>query len=245
MRILIVLLLISLKTIGIGQTRMDTIRVSKDIFLIKLSDHAFMHVSYSDFPGLGRIPCNGLIFIVNHHAFLFDTPVTDSQTGELVSWLKDSMKTRVRGFIPNHWHKDCMGGLGFIKKQGIATYANQRTIDIAKSRGLPVPDHGFEDSLRLELNGKNIECYYFGPAHSLDNIVVWIPSEKILFAGCMVKSLDSKNLGNTADGDLKSYPATIEKLKRKFLSAKIVIPGHGSPGGIELIEHTKDICQGN
>jgi len=57
----------------------------------------------------------------------------------------------------------------------------------------------------------------------------------------MVKSLTSKNLGNTADGDLIAYPKTIDKLIRKFPSATIVIPGHGEFGGIELIKHTKEL----
>ena len=86
-----------------------------------------------------------------------------------------------------------------------------------------------------------IECFYFGPAHSSDNIVVWIPSEKILFAGCMVKSIDATNLGNTADGDLNAYPHTIDRLLSRFPDAKIVIPGHGKFGGLELILHTKEL----
>jgi metallo-beta-lactamase class B len=61
-------------------------------------------------------------------------------------WLSDSMKVRVTGFAPNHWHIDCMGGLAWLKSQGIRSYANQKTIEIAKSKSLPVPDEGFTDS---------------------------------------------------------------------------------------------------
>lgn len=229
----------------LGQLRQDTIHLSKDIFLIQLSENAYMHVSYSEMPKYGRISSNGVIFIGKKKAFLFDTPATDSLTEKLVIWLMDSMKTKIVGFVPNHWHSDCMGGLGFLQKKGISSYANQITIDIAKSKGLPVPEKGFKDSLKLQLNGKSIECYYLGAAHSLDNIVVWIPSEKILFPGCMIKSLESNNLGNTVDGDLNSYPKTIDKIIKKFPSAKIVIPGHGSYGGIELLYHTMGLLSSN
>ena len=151
------------------------------------------------------------------------------------------MKLKVVGFVPNHWHVDCMGGLGFLLNQNIESYANQMTIDIAKSKGLPIPKYGFKDSLQLKLGDKLIHCYYLGAAHTKDNIVVWIPSEQILFAGCMVKSMGSNDLGNTVDGDLKAYPITIDKLIDKLPNAKIVIPGHGQYGGIELIKHTKDL----
>lgn len=154
MRILIVLLLITIRCFCFGQFKQDTIRVSKDIFLIKLSDHAFVHVSFSNFPTYGPVQSNGLIFMHKNKAFLFDTPMTDSLTEKLVFWLRDFTKTKVVGFIPNHWHNDCMGGLGFLQKLRIKSYANQLTIDIAKSKSLPVPEQGFEDSLKLQLNGK-------------------------------------------------------------------------------------------
>jgi metallo-beta-lactamase class B len=226
---------------GFSQMDYKKIKISKDIELIKLSENAYIHVSYADLPKFGRFPSNGLIYINGSEAFLFDTPVTDSLTMDLASWIKDSMKLKIVGFVPNHWHVDCMGGLGYLQNQKIESYANQMTIDIAKTNKLPVPTHGFRDSLQLQLGDKLIKCYYFGAAHSLDNIVVWIPSEQILFAGCMIKSADSKDLGNIVDGDLIAYPKTIDHLIDKFPKAKIVIPGHGQFGGLELIKHTKEL----
>jgi metallo-beta-lactamase class B len=58
----------------------------------------------------------------------------------------------------------------------------------------------------------------------------------------MIKSGNSKDLGNTTDGDLIAYPKTVDKLFDRFPMAKIVIPGHGQFGGFELIKHTKDLA---
>ena len=55
--------------------------------------------------------------------------------------------------------------------------------------------------------------------------------------------MGSTNLGNTADGDVKAYPAAIDYLMAKFQDAKIVIPGHGQLGGFELIGHTKKLSE--
>jgi hypothetical protein len=55
--------------------------------------------------------------------------------------------------------------------------------------------------------------------------------------------MDAKNLGNTADGDLKAYPNTLRLVLRKFSGAKIVIPGHGDFGGIELINHSLSLLK--
>ena len=225
-----------------AQTIAPRIKISEDITLIKLSENAYMHVSYSDLPEFGRFPSNGLVWIQGNEAFLFDTPMTEEATKTLTDWLSHSLQVKVVGFVPNHWHNDCMGGLAYLQQQHIPSWANQITIDSAKIKGLPVPDKGFTDSLQLKLGAKVIECYYLGPAHSTDNIVVWIPSEKILFAGCMAKSMGARNLGNTVDGDLKAYPATIKKVMDKFPDARIVIPGHGPFGGQELLRHTYQLA---
>lgn len=217
------------------------IKISANLELIKISDNAYMHVSYASLPAYGRTSANGLVYINGRQAFLFDTPWNDSLTNELLSYLRNKMKLQIAGFIPNHWHEDCMGGLACVKNQKIKSYANQLTIEIAKNKSLPVPDQGFKDSLKLNLGDKSIFCYFLGPAHSMDNIVIWLPSEKILFAGCMCKSMESKNPGNVADGDMSEYARTIDRVMKKFRYAEVVIPGHGPSGGPELLSHTKSL----
>lgn len=242
MRTIITLLSLIIATVNSAQTYTQ-IKVNSDITLVKISDNAFVHISYTNDPKFGKFPSNGLIFINNNEAFLFDTPTTITQTKELVDFIMDSLKLKVIGFVPNHWHNDCTGGLEYLKNIGVQTYANQLTINILKEKGLPCPEVGFKDSLQLFLGDKKILCYYLGAAHSMDNIVVWIPSEQILFAGCMAKSTNSTNLGNTVDGDLKAYPNTIQKVIEKIPNAKIVIPGHGNFGGIELLTNTYKLSQ--
>jgi metallo-beta-lactamase class B len=218
------------------------LKISSDLELLKISDNAYIHISYAVVPRYGRVAANGLIFIDRKEAFLFDTPWNDSLTEVLVTYLNKKMGLTVIGFVPNHWHEDCMGGLAYLKRRGVASYASQKTIEIAKSKNLAVPEHSFTDSLSLSLGDKVIKCYFPGAAHSQDNIVVWIPSERILFPGCMIKSMNATDLGNTADGDLKSYPETIGWVIRRFRNAKIVIPGHGNAGGPELLTHTKSLA---
>jgi len=220
----------------------DTIRISGDLELFRISENALVHVSYSELPGYGRVSANGLIFIDRKSAFLFDTPWNDSLTETLVNFLEQEMNLTVAVFVPNHWHEDCMGGLGYLKSRKISSYANSLTCEIAREKGLPVPDKGFIDSLILNSGRREILCYFPGAAHSMDNIVVWIPSEKILFPGCICKSIDARNLGNTADGDTSAYPGTVEWIIRKFPDAKTVIPGHGSCGGPELLTHTLSLA---
>lgn len=237
----VISLFLLIQTPGFSQPPDDRIRVSDDIHLIRLSPNAYLHVSVSEMPGYGQVSSNGLVLIEGGEAFLFDTPVTGGQTEMLFGFITDSLHASVVGFVPNHWHADCMGGLEYLHRKGVKSYAHQMTLDMAGEKGLPVPRQGFKDSLSLQLHDTTIECYYLGGGHSADNIVVWIPSEKILFAGCMVKDMGSEGLGNLSDAVIGEWPETIRKAMEKFPSAGIVIPGHGQYGGKELLFHTGEL----
>jgi metallo-beta-lactamase class B len=227
----------------VAQSNSQRIRISDDIELIKLTEKAYAHVSVSEMTGFGKVSSNGLVLVDKGEAFLFDTPVTNEQTKTLVTWIADSLHAIVTTFIPNHWHADCMGGLKYLHRQGVKSYANQMTIEIAKEKRLPVPKRSFSDSLLLKLHEMYVSCFYLGGAHSVDNIVVWIPSEEVLFAGCMVKDAQSKELGNLSDAILEEWIPTVKKVTVKFPEAKIVIPGHGQIGGKEILTHTIELLQ--
>jgi metallo-beta-lactamase class B len=224
-----------------AQSDYQEIRISNDINLIKLSERAYVHVSISEIKGFGKVSSNGLILVDNYEAFLFDTPITNEQTETLITWIADSLHAKVTTFVPNHWHNDCIGGLEYLHAQGVKSYANQMTIDITKEKSLSVPQQGFSDSLWLKLQNVDAYCYYLGGGHSSDNIVVWMPSEKILFGGCMVKDANSKELGNLSDAIMEEWKPTIQKIITKFPEAKIIIPGHGQIGDKELLMHTLNL----
>jgi metallo-beta-lactamase class B len=88
-----------------------------------------------------------------------------------------------------------------------------------------------------------VELAYFGAGHTIDNITAWIPEKKILFAGCMVKSRNAQNLGNTKEADLDQWPKILKKVREAYSEAKIVIPGHGLYGGTDLIDHTIELLR--
>jgi glyoxylase-like metal-dependent hydrolase (beta-lactamase superfamily II) len=88
----------------------------------------------------------------------------------------------------------------------------------------------------LSLGGETVEIFYPGPAHSPDNIVVYFPSAKLLFGGCMVRA--DGQLGNLTDADLKKWPESIRKL-RKY-DARLIVPGHGINFSPSMLEETEE-----
>jgi metallo-beta-lactamase class B len=105
------------------------------------------------------------------------------------------------------------------------------------------PNHIFDinEGLHLKIGNEDVNVFYPGPSHTIDNVVVYFPKRKILFGGCMIKSLDSKDAGYTADADTQKWPRSVEKLLNIYKDAKIVVPGHGNYGDTGLIKHTIEV----
>lgn len=221
----------------------DTLFISRDLQLIRLSERMFVHVSWTEHEQWGRFSSNGLVYVSGNQAFLFDTPMSDELTEQLILFIYDSLNVTLTGFIPNHWHDDCMGGIDVVHRHGIKSYALELTRTIAKENGITVPQFGFQDSLIINFSGLPIECRFFGAGHSMDNIVVWFPSEKILFGGCLIKDLHSTRLGNYVDGDIKAWPVSVQRVMNAYPDARYVIPGHGESGDLSLLSHTLDLLK--
>ena len=224
----------------IAQTN-EKIVIDNDIQLIHLQDSIYVHVTWHHLDNFGRFPSNGLVVIRNGQALMIDTPMDNDKTERLTRYLKDSMSLDLTKLIIGHFHDDCMGGLDYLQSIGIESIANLMTIEKCKEIGLPVPSTSFTDSLTFDFNGEQIDCRYFGAGHSFDNITVWIPSKKILFGGCLIKSINSKGLGNLSDAVVKDWDKTVESVMKEYPEIKTVIPGHGDFGGIELLTHTIEL----
>lgn len=219
------------------------ILIDNDIQLIPLQDSIYVHVTWHQLDNFGRFQSNGLILIKNGQALMIDTPMDNDKTERLTKYLKDSLSVELTKLIIGHFHDDCLGGLGYLQSVGIESIANSRTIAKCKEIGLPIPSTSFNVTLTFDFNGEQINCRYFGAGHSFDNITVWIPNKKILFGGCLIKSINSKGLGNLSDAIVNDWDMTIEKLMKEYPEIKTVIPGHGDFGGIELLKHTVELVE--
>ncbi|RYZ24762.1 MAG: subclass B1 metallo-beta-lactamase, partial [Sphingobacteriales bacterium] len=83
-----------------------------------------------------------------------------------------------------------------------------------------------------------IRCYFPGEGHTSDNIVVWLPNQQILHGGCFVKSVAAFGMGNLADANLNEWANSIRRVKIRFGTAKIVVPGHEGWSDPKSLDHT-------
>jgi metallo-beta-lactamase class B VIM len=173
---------------------------------------------------------------------LIDTAWGEMLTAELLDEIKQEIKLPVRRAIVTHSHADRIAGADLLRQRGIPVYAHPLTFRRAASVAIAMPTDSLAglrhpgDAERLG----SVEVYFPGPAHSPDNIMVWVPSARVLFGGCAVKSIDS-NLGNLADADTRAWPGAIHRVLERYGQAEVVVPGHGAEGGKELLTHTLEL----
>jgi len=84
------------------------------------------------------------------------------------------------------------------------------------------PEVTFEERLTLWVDDLKVELIYMGPAHTTNDIVAWIPDQKVLFSGDLVFN------GGTPFAMMGSVAGWLEALERmKALGAETIVPGHG------------------
>ena len=210
---------------------------TEDLIIEKITDNTYRHISYLKTNDFGKVACNGLVVIDGKEAIIFDTPTENETSAMLITWVQDSLHCKVKAVIATHFHDDCLAGLPEFHKRGISSYAHEMTIALAKKNGRTLPQHGFAQSMELAVGKEKVILDYLGEGHTSDNMIGYFPAEKVMFGGCLIKELGASK-GNLEDANTAAWPATVKKLKAKYPSTKIIIPGHGKPGDLALLDYT-------
>ena len=93
---------------------------------------------------------------------------------------------------------------------------------------LTPPTTVLDDRLDLDLDGIAVELLYVGPAHTVGDVIVHLPAQRIVFTG------DVLFHRCTPIGWEGTYAKWIEALDRVIaLAPDVVVPGHGPICGVE------------
>jgi len=196
---------------------------------------------------------------------LCDTPMTEAATLELLAWAKNRFGERRWIVVNGHFHADCTAGNAAMIDAGAEVLASDLTASLQTEHaraqldslaedfaGEPLEEEfratrvrpatrtfPLEEPQTLPVEGERVEIIHPGPAHALDNVLTHFPERRIVFAGCMCFSADREGMGYIGNADIEAWPAALARVQR--LGATVVVPGHGAPGGPELLRHTADV----
>ncbi len=219
--------------------RADAVRLGPDLEVTRLRPTVWLHVSKD---GQGTA-ANGLVVRTRKGLLLVDTGWTEGQTERLVAWAERALGAFFVEAVVTHSHGDRTGGLPALARRGIPAAALDVTIDRLRAAGGRLPRVLLTTAAPVGVDPLGFEAFFPGPGHAPDNIVVWLPAEKVLFGGCLVKSEVATDLGNVADADLVSWPRAVEAVRDRYPRAEVVVPGHGPVGGAAALTHTIELLR--
>ncbi len=211
-------------------------RIADRLWLGRLSRHVWVHTTTHDLGHGDDYPANGAIVVHGSSATLVDTGWSDTDANAIVDAWAALRMPPIATAIATHFHTDRVGGIDALAKRGIPTFGNPLTIGLALDNGHPAP-RPLHDVEKHPHTVGGIEVFYPGAGHTIDNVVAWIPSDAVLFGGCLVKATTAPDLGNLGDAVIGAYPQTVRNVMRRYAAARHVIPGHGTIAG-DALGHT-------
>jgi len=163
---------------------------------------------------------------------------------KLIAEIKKITPQKVVAVIVTHYHADHVYGLQEFKNIGAKIYAqgegrNYLSSETAKQRliasridfapwvnastKLISADVWIDQSYTLTVGGIEFKISRVGPAHAPEDLIIYVPSEKVLFAGDLVFRGRIPFVGNA---DSRGWLHALNEIET--LNPNIVIPGHGA-----------------
>nr|AAC18113.1 cyclase/dehydrase [Streptomyces roseofulvus] len=200
-------------------------------------------------PDGGWCVSNAGILLAPDRVALVDTAATEARSRALGAAVAGLSPHPVRLLVNTHFHGDHSFGNGILGKDAVIV-AHERTRTEMAEAGLgltglwPGVDWGHVDPVLPQLTYRRrltlhhgdlrVELIHPGPAHTTNDTLVWLPEQRVLFAGdVLLPGATPFVLMGSVTGSLH----TLRLLRR--LGPRVVVGGHGPLAGPEVIEETE------
>jgi glyoxylase-like metal-dependent hydrolase (beta-lactamase superfamily II) len=163
----------------------------------------------------------------------------------LLRTIRSVTRRPVRWLVLTHHHPDHHFGAVAFRRSGakVIAHPDRRTlaseggedalvaswigvVGLDAMRGFEfanVPDRPVERADTLRLGGRTIVIAAPGPAHTAGDLLVWLPEERVLFAGDI---LVEDGVTMIVDGSTPALLAALDGVER--LHPRVLVPGHGA-----------------
>jgi len=203
--------------------------------------------AYLQEPG-GWCMSNAGIVVGDDGAVVIDTLATERRAAMLRTTV-DELCPAVRRIVVNtHHHGDHIFGNhhfgphativahhhapGEMRETGLALTRLWPHVDWGDVRVTP-PTVTFADRLALTVGDRRIELIGVAPAHTTNDVVAWLPDDRVLFAGDVALSGSTPF---TLMGSISGSVVAVERLRR--LGPRTIVCGHGPVAGPEVLDET-------
>src|SRR3712207_695536 len=212
------------------------------------TDLADKNISFEELgPGLYGYTAEGDpnsgVVVGDDSVLVVDAQATPAMARDVIARIRTVTDKPIKHVVLSHYH--AVRVLGASTYEGAEIIASDATRDLIVERGqqdmdseigrfprlfrgkesipgLTWPDLVFHKHMTLWLGSREVQIIHIGRSHTAGDTVVWLPKEKVLFAG------DTVEFGATpycGDAHFTDWPSTLAAIKA--LGAERLVPGRG------------------
>ncbi len=232
----LVLLLLSMATAGALAQRVEAVPVAPRVWMVQ-------GVSALGSSANRNFISNAAFVVTDDEVVVVDALGSPALAEELLAEIRRVTPLPVRHVIVTHYHADHVYGLQVFQARGAKVIAHTRgqaylnsdtaRLRLEASREELFPwidektllvgaDRWLDGPVTLTLGGTRFEISHAGPAHTPEDLVVWLPDARVLLAGDIVFR------GRIPFVGLADSGAWVQALDRLLAyDAQLIVPGHG------------------
>ncbi len=186
---------------------------------------------------------NSGVVIGDESVLVVDAQATPIMARDVIARIRTVTDKPVRHIVLSHYHAvRVLGASGYEGAQIIASDVTrdmivergQQDMDSEIGRfprlfrgresipGLTWPHVTFQEKMTLWLGSREVQIIHIGRSHTAGDTVVWLPKERVLFAGDTVEFGATPYCGDAHFGD---WPGTLEAVRA--LKPGKLVPGRG------------------
>ncbi|OGU16425.1 MAG: MBL fold metallo-hydrolase [Geobacteraceae bacterium GWC2_53_11] len=211
--------------------------------LTKIADNVYSYVGQKDGSPAHSFAANAGIVIGKDSVLVVDTLISAKEGARFLADIRKVTSKPIKYVVNTHTHLDHAFGNCVFAKLGATIIshsadrtslqkAGEGTLQNIGNYGLKpeemagtaiiLPTLTFSDLMQIDLGDETVELIRTAPSHTEGSLVVYLPAQKLLFAGDVLFTDFHPFM---ADGDISGWTATIDSLLA--MNIEKIIPGHG------------------
>ena len=224
--------------------------------LVKITDNVYSYLDVKNPDPANAFAANAGIIIGDKGIVVVDTLISAKTARGLMEDIRKISDKPISYVVNTHYHLDHVFGNSEFEKPGtiIVAHENNRAsveknkeqaLKYAKDMGLTdedlegtrmvLPALTFSEKMSIDIGKERVELIHPGPSHTAGSILVYLPAQKVLFAGDILFTDFHPFMG---EGDIGGWLKVLDYMLE--LDVEKIIPGHGPLSGKKDLRDMRD-----